>query len=414
MRTDLTARIVRNSLSALRPTLLGLIAAGTLAGCASDGVTPENSSKTNTMDRPGVTPAGTPGPSPTANRTGPGTATPAANADGVTIPPNARYTIVCTSFTGAGHVQSARQSKENLVRATGKNEFYIIHDEAQSTLYYGYYRERDRVLDPAEAGRSLRDLEYLRSLVQNGQRIFSPLVVPLPTPDPIAPPEYDLAKVDADKDPNDPTRRFWTIVIADYSNDVIIDGKGRKQIVIEAVTEARKMGIEAYFYNGPHSSSVCIGAWPRKAIREQEADIAQTPEALADNGQELLVADRRLTDGEMEEIKKTGRDIKVMEKKVEVDDPSLLQIWSKYKDYSLNGNIEMLVSTDPKTGEKKRRPKETFLAIIPREKPVQSILAGGSQPPQQQEMQSMPQMPNPLTPGASGTSGAGQLRSIGR
>lgn len=404
---DLTATTRVSFRSACGAVLASALLSG---GCGSGGgPTPGPAAPGPAINTPGTPSA----PNTPVSRGNDTPASPVAQAaEGVIAPKDAKYTIVCTSFAGPAHVQQARVSKDNLIKATGRREFYVVHDEAQSTLYYGYYRERERNQDAAEAARASKDMDYVRSLADGENRpLFSKsLVVPLPMPDPVAPPEYDLARLDADKPADDAERRYWSLAIADYTGDV--GGIGRKKLAVDSVIEARGMGYEAYYYHGPNTSTVCIGAWPRRAVREQEAVEAQTS---GDTGQELLVSNAPIPKALTDQIERSGRDVKVMQPKVDIDDPSMLAVMKEFQDYSLNGNPEVNKITDPTTGKITRRPKQSFLVEIPKAQRA-SLLAGDR--PMVNPAEAEPAMASPLDaprgpalPGGP-AGGGGRLRSV--
>jgi hypothetical protein len=399
-----------------------------VGGCGSGGVSPDATPPAPVVNPPG-SPSASPSVSPgassnTAPRTPPRPtptapqASPVASAaKGVIAPKDAKYTIVCATFGGPAHVQQARVSKDNLITSTGRREFYVVHDEAQSTLYYGYYRERERSVDATEAARANKDMDYVRSLATSeGQFLFSKsLLVPLPMPDPVAPPEFDITRLDAERPADDPNRAYWSLAIADYTGDVQIEGKGRKQLAVESVIEARRQGHQAFYYNGPNTSTVCIGAWPRRAVREQEANSARSS---GDNGQEIIVSNAPIPKALTDRIAASGRDPKVLQPKVEIDDPTLDEMMMKrYPDYYLNGVPEVNKYTDPRTGEVKRRPKQSFLFEIPRVQ-REGLLAGDRAAPAGGETAASATDPTPGAPALSptavpgGTSGGGRLRSV--
>lgn len=333
-----------------------------------------------------------------------GQPTPAARDAAVAVPNDARYTIFCCAFTGPARVQQATVSKDNLFKATGHREFYVIHDEAQSTLYYGYYKERERTINASEAARANRDMEYIRGLGDGeGHRIFPrSLVVPLPLAEPEGPPEFDLTRLDQNKSPDDPSRRYWSLAIADYTNDARIGDKNRKQIVIEAVIEARKQGVEAYYYNGITTSTVCIGAWPRTAIREQDAGEAKT---LTDSGHDIIVSNGPVNPEIAKGLRAAGREVDIFQPKVQFNDPTLEATWKKWVSYSVNGETVVEKTTDPTTKAEMKSEKTSFLFAIPQTAPA-SLLAGNRTPVQED---AGPTVVNPLAPTASP---AGRLRSV--
>jgi len=328
-----------------------------------------------------------------------------ALASSATVAPaGAKFTILCAEFAGPTHVQLAREAKDRLTRTTGRSDFHVLYEQSASRLYLGFYKERDASADPAEAARMTRDVDTLREMKNAlGERMFRSIVrVPLPVADPDAPPEYDLTKLDIDKAPDDPTRRYWSIAIAAYTADGDPSGpdigKTRKQLAVESVIEARRMGYEAYFYHGENISTVCIGAWPRAALAEQEMAGAQS---RGDNNQALVVSGMALPQTLVDSIENSGRDVKVFQPKVDVQDASLLQSWQKFPTYAVNGQEQINMISDPNTGKRSPVSQPTFLFVIPRQQP--SVLTGST--PTADEP---PMMLNPMSPSGGG------LRSVPR
>lgn len=324
-----------------------------------------------------------------------------ASSTGVHIPEDARFTIECARYIGSDHVQQSRLIKDQMIRTTGRNDFYVQHHEGYSVLYLGYYKTIDRLVDSREAQRSSDDLSMLEKIrLPSGVKMFPrALKVPIETANPEAPDEWDLAKLDADKPANDPDRRFWTIVIAAYTNDVL-DENGqpgdRKRMAVESVKAARAQGVEAYFYHGESMSQVCVGAWPRRAIREQEMASAESrSEAKANSGEALVVSPAPLPESFAQQLEQSHA-VKVVQPKVVIQDPSLAQAikyWEQFP-YSVNSVAQQVTVTDPVTRKKVVRDQPPFLSQIPQ---VQKTLI--RHPPSESEPS--PTMINPLKPGTT-------------
>src|SRR5688572_16914018 len=57
------------------------------------------------------------------------------------IPPkDAQWTIYCQALAGPEHVARANAFKQQLIDATKMKDWYVIHQDDQSVIYYGYYR----------------------------------------------------------------------------------------------------------------------------------------------------------------------------------------------------------------------------------------------------------------------------------
>ncbi|HXE55981.1 MAG TPA: hypothetical protein VN541_23345 [Tepidisphaeraceae bacterium] len=196
--------------------------------------------------------------SSTANHSSPSQGSQTARAkDATPTPPaNAMWTIFCDSVDGPAHVADASLLKSRLLQISGLKSWYVIHGEKESSIYYGYYGSLN---DPKEKARAEQDRAKIASLNDNlGNRLVrGDLLVAINPPDPQAPADWNLL--------NTPKDRYWTIEIATF-----VGNPKRKEAAVDMVRDLRSRGeTEAYFYQGPTASSVCIGAWPRDAVAEQ-------------------------------------------------------------------------------------------------------------------------------------------------
>jgi hypothetical protein len=359
-----------------------------IAGCASTGTTPtarqeQTQPKIVRQEAPKV-----------ANG-----ATEVAPPQITVIPEGARFSNECARFQGPDHIRQARLAKEQSIRATGSADFFVFHDTDQSVLFYGYYKERERERDPVEAKRAADDRAKIETFKNAmGERMFSRVfTVPIPTANPEAPPEWDLTKLNLDKAGDDPTRKFWTVVVAAYTSDVRDEAgrpADRKKMAIDSVRAARAMGIEAYYYHGEAMSQVCVGAWPRKALREQDADQAESrDESKANSGEALVVSPAPLPKGFAERLE-AKHDVKVFQPKVEILDPTLAKTLKEYDTYAVNFEAQIVQMTDPKTGKVTKRPQPSFLTQIP--STDRSLISGNV------NTDAVPTMVNPLGPGTTG------------
>jgi len=178
----------------------------------------------------------------------------------VPVPPvDAQWTILCESVDGPAHVQDAAILKTRLIQASGMPDWYVIHSDKDSTIYYGYYRTFD---NPAEKKRAEQDRDAVATLTDRlGNRLIrGGVFVAVNAPDPVSPPDWNLL--------NAPKNAYWSMEIATFSGN-----PKRKEAAVQMVREMRERGEPAYYYHGPSSSSVCVGAWPRDAVAEQGTGI---------------------------------------------------------------------------------------------------------------------------------------------
>jgi hypothetical protein len=271
-------------------------------------------------------------------------ATPAGVADaapGTPVPPpGAQWTIFCGAFRGADHVLLANQAKEALLRQSHLSEWYLVHHADESILYYGYYTE----LGTPRAKADKRAVDRLE--VVDGEKEFAAAqFVPLASPDPSAPPEWDLA--------NTPPDMYFSLQIAAF-----LKTADRKERAVEAVRDARKQGIEAYYYHTDSMSTVFVGAWPRTAVRQQNAGgVAHNnnPNAplIVFGGPVADSAIPKLHDGE-------GNPIPVIAPKLIVDDPTLAKAIHDFPENAVNGYV---MTQKDKNGADV--PAPSFLVAIP-------------------------------------------------
>jgi hypothetical protein len=258
----------------------------------------------------------------------------------------AQYTLLCQTFNGPTHANDAKLAKEALLKATKLKDWYIVTGDADSSLYYGFYRSFNDPKD-SDTARAQGDRKTLQALTDTaGNRPFQYAVfVPIGGTDPVAPAEWDLKNA----------KGYFSLAIAAY-----MDSPMRKQYAVDAVKEARKQGIEAYYYHGEHVSEVCIGAWPREAVREQESSGGHT----VDPEQPVLVSTTPLP-ASMRDIrtKDTGQKVKVLAPKVEFLDPTLIAAKQKYPTHSING--EIVVRKYSNEGKQVEQQDPSFLVVIP-------------------------------------------------
>ena len=67
-----------------------------------------------------------------------------------------------------------------------------------------------------------------------------------------------------------PARGAWSLHVAVFYNTK--DMKQRKKAAVEYCKLLRQQGEEAYYHHGPVNSSVCIGAFPERALRNVKVE----------------------------------------------------------------------------------------------------------------------------------------------
>jgi hypothetical protein len=274
---------------------------------------------------------------PTGTNTPTGTSTPAPappqRPAGPTIPAGARFTIFCGKVSTVDHVARASQLKAQLIAQTNLKDWWILQSETESTLYYGFYRAFEASEDPAEAKRAQADMQAIQGLGADGQRLFSTvLIVPIDAPDPESPPEWDLMKLGAGIPDSDPNKPYWVLEIGSFTGY-----EGRKRDAVAAVREARAMGVEAYYYHGPGTSSVLIGSWPRRAAKVVEI------EEMNRNADEVLLVTPTALPPHLQNLRdEKGRPIRAVAPETIINDPKLLATMRQYDTFAVNGADDMM------------------------------------------------------------------------
>jgi hypothetical protein len=303
------------------------------------------------------------------------------------VPQGARYTIFCASIQGPGHVERSKAMKDELARTTGMKDWHVIHRSDASMLYYGYYRTFNDPADQRETTRARNDHRRVNAIEDaSGNRPFRQAIfVDLSAPDPTAPPEWDLARLR--QHPND-DRHFWSVQIATYK-----DHPERKMAAVEAVRAAREQGIEAFYYHGPTMSHICVGVWPRSAVKEQQSQ----DEIFRATDQPILIGPSlpQAITGNLRD--RENRPVRVVEERVEILDPTLQATLRKYP-HSING-YEMVRRVGGRT-----IPDPSLLVPIPFD-PATMMAADPRQgaAPREATLSTTPDAPP----------GAGRLRSLG-
>ncbi len=306
-------------------------------------------------------------------------------------PKDAQWTLYCQAIAGPAHVEQANATKAALLKATPLKDWYVIHQETQSVIYHGFYRaihEGDR--DKKDFERAQRDRRQIAAMTdRQGNRIFDQcFFVELDAPDPAAPPEWNLLNAPG----------YYTLEIGVYK-----DSPHRKEAAVDAVREARSRGIDAYYYHGETGSSVCIGSWPKSAVRGRADDEKGIVPESNDPDESMLVLPQSLPDQQNLDIRdRTGQRVSAYAPDYTPVDPSLIAMMEKYQTHAVNG--ETIVSTveDPVTHEKKKIDDPSLVVKIPRAK--SSILSAQQAPAPPPEL---------APPPKQSTQGGGKLKSVG-
>lgn len=282
-----------------------------------------------------------------------------AGLGGPVAPADARVTILVYKLSGAGHVEQARQLKEDLERVSKRKDWYLTHGPDDSRLYFGYYRSTNDQRDPNEAKRARADRALVAGVkMADGSFPFrAAAFVPIDAPDPSSRPEWNLYNVDLAKNPRDESRAYWSLQVMAFKDD-----PKRKEAAVQAVEALRANGYEAYYYHGETVSSVTVGKWPRLAIREQEGHGDHT---IVDQNADLLVlAEPPPQSRKMSEyVNKDGKRIVPVAPQLHIQDVSLLAMIKKFPEHAVNYEVTIRPTEDGKGV-----PMSSFIVEIPRAK----------------------------------------------
>jgi len=229
------------------------------------------------------------------------------------------------------------------------------------------------------------------------------LVVPVDAPDPVAPAEWNLANLRTN---DDDTKHYWTIQIGAYQGS-----PQRKQAAVEAVKEARAQGVEAYYYHGDTVSSVCVGCWPKEALRIEGAAMVRDGQEFfgAPEGQDLVLAPGvGLADRDKRSLK--GRGAEAVQPKVTIIDQTMIQMKEKFPQHFVNGE-EMI----DKSGVQRAKPSLVVQVPV---KSSGTNLAGNMRPQGPAVQQSSPPpeaVRSMIVPDSKSSGpGTGRLKSVGK
>jgi hypothetical protein len=262
-------------------------------------------------------------------------------------PKDAQWTIYCATISDADHMKTSRDLRTALVQRTGLREWYLLHDDAHSRLYYGFYRSIADKGDAAESARAQADRKKIDELAdgRNERPFKNCQFVQLSAPDPDAPPQWNIVNVPPDK--------TWTLIVGAYK-----DSPERKKLAVEAVREAReKYGEEAYYYHGDSVSNVCIGTWPDTAVLEERLD--PDPKASRNGAGDVLVLPQGIKPTAGVKTKE-GRNVRAVSVNYVPVDEGLKKMIAKYPYMGVNGELLII------KGGGKQHYQPAMVAQIPR------------------------------------------------
>ncbi len=318
--------------------------------------------------------------------------------DNPALPKDAMWTINCRIFTGPLRVEMAKRAKEGVVKLTNWKDWYVIQGEDESTLFFGFYKAsplRDvEGGDPKEAERARQDLKNIKALRDTDGNALFPFSFPaeIPRPGSEGPPEWDIK--------NTPPDRYWSILIGEYR-----DNPERKKAAVEAVRVLREDKVEAYYLHNATTSGVCVGAWPREALK-LEKDAAAQPD---DPNTIIKVYNIPLPKNAITDyFDMEGKHYKVFAPKVEILDLSMRAAVDKNPYFFTNGKVYSKRVKD-RNGKEQDLPNPSLLLIIPNRG---AAIAGGEKKPDAQQPPAPPRPAPAPAPKPKDQPGTGKLKSL--
>lgn len=329
----------------------------------------------------------------------------------IVVPPKeAKWTLFCTVIGGPGHIERAKQIKIRLAESTKSNKWYVVHEDDKSMLYYGFYRTIDRGTKDGDAAQADKaSISGLRNAAGDAPMQLCSFMT-IDTPGPEAPAEWDMGNMVRSPE------KYWSLQIAAFTADASdAEGHDRKWAAVESVKALRAQGLPAYFYHGDSISSVCVGVWPEGAVKKQKGANGRG-DAAADNPDTAIVVSNfplpeKLPNGLMPKDQ-DGRPLKSMSPQIELLDPTLHAMATRFPSHMVNSEERQFEVLDPVTKQKRLVSLPSFLVFIPEAKST----SGTSGPHPAVNPGQLPLMPpsllqtnQPLPP----QPGVGRLREVG-
>ena len=153
------------------------------------------------------------------------------------------------------------------VRGLSSRKVLAVHDEQESTLYYGDYRrvfnsatgENNYEPDPRPALEAIRSLSIGNSRLPAGAVENWPFrfatIAQLPH-EGSGHPEWNL----------DNAAGYWSLQVAVFYN--VDEMRQRRRAAVEYCKLLREQGVDAYYHHGDQNSEVCVGLFPAEAVQQ--------------------------------------------------------------------------------------------------------------------------------------------------
>ena len=316
----------------------------------------------------------------------------------IQIPDGARWTLYCASVSGPDRFGRMAQLKAYVTANLPLKDWYVVHDEQTSTLFYGFYAAVEKS-EPGSA-RAQADRNVISEWREKGKEdrpFATAFFTPITPPNPVAPAEWLLSNAGG---------AYWSVQIAAFK-----DNPQRKQAAVEAVKEMRAKGIPAYYHHGQAVSSVCIGTWPKEALKSQDMDGSR---AVVDEDQTMMVTDMPLP-AKYQNAKLTTKDgqrLVPFAQRIEIADQSLKATLEQYRYHYVNYEAQAR-QVQTVSGKVEKVIVPSFLVKVPNADSPGTAAAGGDGAGGERSLLSPGRMPPPPPTSTQQPAGGGRLRGYG-
>lgn len=177
--------------------------------------------------------------------------------------------IVLEFFSGPGHVEQARQRRDQIAQMIGRRDVYVRVRAKGSVVVLGSY---SGPTDP----KAKRDLERMQSYEVAGQRPYGKSYLsppPPPPPDMGSVPELNLLSAKRMAG----SRALYTLQVGVYESS---PREKSKRAAEKRAVELRQQGDMAFYYHGPSRSIVTIGIFGESAYDPQTRQVSLEVQSL--------------------------------------------------------------------------------------------------------------------------------------
>ena len=177
--------------------------------------------------------------------------------------------VVLEFFSGAGHVERARQRRDQISRLTGRSDVFVRVRTRGSVIVLGSYPGPDDQ-------RAQRDLKRMQSMAIAGRRPYERAYLappPPPPPDMGKIPELNLLSAKRLAG----ARALYTLQVGVFESP---QRERAKRGAERYALELRQQGEMAFYYHGPTRSMVTIGIFGEEAYDAEAQRVSLGVQAL--------------------------------------------------------------------------------------------------------------------------------------